>query len=100
MDKPWDYNKIMSDKDLFNKTVYTPLSEAIRLLEKRRNDLNLVSKVKKLLKGGIPQILINKKCGIMARQIATPNNENKMFISIATDNNLHPLFIEYFEDFF
>lgn len=100
MDKPWDYNQIVSNKSLFYKTVYTPLSEAISLLEKRQNDSGFVFKVTKLLKGGVPEILNGRKCAIMARQIATPNNENKMFISIAADNNLHPIFIEYFEDKF
>jgi len=29
-----DYEKIMSDKNIFNQTVYTPLSEALHLLDK------------------------------------------------------------------
>lgn len=33
-----DYEKIMSDRNIFNQVVYTPLSEALKLLEERRKD--------------------------------------------------------------
>ena len=52
-----DYNKIMADRKLFNKTVYTPMSEALRLLDERRKDPELMAKVEKLLNGDIPEIL-------------------------------------------
>ncbi len=42
-----DYNKIMADRKLFNQTVYTPMSEAIRLLDERRKDPELIAKVEK-----------------------------------------------------
>lgn len=95
-----DYNTIMSDRNIFNQIVYTPLHEALQLLEKRRKDPVLIARVEKLFKGEIPKILKNKKCAVMARQIATPNNENRMFISIAQENNLAPVFFEYFDDKF
>ena len=90
----------MEDRKLFNKTVYTPLSEAIKLLDERRKDPELMAKVEKLLKGDIPEILKNKKCGVLGRQIATPNHESERFISITQDNNLCPVFFEYYEDKF
>jgi len=31
-----DYNKIMSDRNIFNQTVYTLLPEALRLLKERQ----------------------------------------------------------------
>ncbi len=95
-----DYNTIMSDHNIFNQVVYTPLSEALIILEERQKDPILMAKIEKLLKGNIPEILKIKKCGIMARQLATPNYENRAFISIANDNNLHPVFFEYFDDKF
>ena len=52
-----DYNKIMADRKLFNKTVYTPMSKALRLLDERRKDPELMAKVEKLLNGDIPEIL-------------------------------------------
>ncbi len=95
-----DYNKIMSDRNIFNQVVYTPLSEALRLLEERKKDPDLVKKVKKLLNNKIPKVCKDRKCGIMARQLATPNHENRVFISLAQDNDLHPFFLEYFDDKF
>jgi len=95
-----DYNTIMSDRNIFNQIVYTPLSEALKLLNERQKDPVLMAKVEKLLHGNIPDICRKNKCGIMARQIATPNNENRMFISIAQENNLTPVFFEYFDDKF
>jgi len=95
-----DFNKIMSDHNIFNKIVYTPLSEALRLLEERRKDPELNKKIKKLLNNKIPKILKEKKCGIMARQLATPNHDSRMFISLAKENDLHPVFVEYVSDKF
>ncbi|MDO8659313.1 MAG: hypothetical protein Q7K54_01805 [Candidatus Parcubacteria bacterium] len=95
-----DYNKIMADRKLFNKTVYTPMSEALRLLDERRKDPELMAKVEKLLNGDIPEILKSKKCGILARQLATPNHENRMFIRLAKENGLYPVFFECYDDKF
>lgn len=95
-----DYNEIMSNHNLFNKVVYTPLSEALKILDKRQKDLKLIKKITDNIKDGIPFIFKEKKCGIMARQIATPNYESRAFISITNENNLHPVFVEYFEDKF
>ncbi len=33
-----DRDKIMSDRNLFNQTVYTPLSEALKLLEDQKSN--------------------------------------------------------------
>ena len=95
-----DYNKIMSDRNLFNKVVYTPMSEATRLLDERRKNPELMAKVEKLLNGDIPEILKNKKCGVLCRQIVTPNHETTMFLSIAKDYNLLPFLFEYLDDKF
>lgn len=48
MIKIGDYDKIMSDLDIYSRAVYIPLSEAQRLLEERRKDPKLIVKVKKL----------------------------------------------------
>lgn len=100
MIKIGDYNTIMSDRNIFNQIVYTPMSEAILLLDKRRKDKKLIAQVEKLLKGNIPELFKNRKCGIMARQLATPNHENRMFISLLKESGLHPVFLEYFDDKF
>jgi hypothetical protein len=95
-----DYNTIMSDHNIFNQIVYTPLSDALRLLEERKKDPELTQKIKDLLNGQIPDILIENNCGILARQLATPNHENKLFISITKENKLKPVFFEYYDDKF
>lgn len=100
MIKIGDYEKIMSDRNIFSQIVYTPLSEAIQLLEKRRKDPEFTAKVEKLLKGDVPEFLKKKKCGVLSRQVATPNYESKRFISITKSCNLHPVFFEYHNDRF
>jgi len=100
MIKIGDYEKIMSDHNIFNQVVYTPMSEALKLLEERRKDAGLIAKVEKLLEGNIPDFLKNKKCAVLSRHIATPNHESRMFIKIAQEYNLHPVFFEYHEDKF
>src|SRR3989344_5332634 len=95
-----DYGKIMSDRNLFNQIVYTPLSDAIRLLNERQKDPLLMKKVEKLFKGEIPEILKSKKSAVMARQLATPNYENRMFVSISKKVGLKPIFFEYTDDKF
>lgn len=96
-----DYSKIVSDRNIFNQIVYTPLSEALRLLEERRKDPELVAKVGNILNGGIPSVFkIQDKCAVQFRQITTLNNEGKHFIKIAKENNLRPIFFEYLDDKF
>ncbi len=95
-----DYNTIMSDHNIFNKVVYTPLSEALRILEERQKDPVLMQKVENLFAGKIPEILKIGRCAVIARQLATPNHESRMFINIAKENNLKPVFFEYKEDKF
>lgn len=96
-----DYNIIMEDRNIFNQIVYTPLSEALRLLEERQKDPVLVAKINELLKGDIPEVLIpSGRYAVQFRQIATPNNETKHFIKISQDNNLKPIFFEYLKDKF
>lgn len=90
----------MLDRNTFNNTVYTTLSEALQLLDERRKNPELIAKVEKLLKSNIPEIFKKNKCGIMARQLSTPNYESKMFIDLASDTGLHPVFLEYFDDKF
>ena len=69
--KDWDYDKIMSDRNIFNKTVYTPLSEAIKILEKRQTDNSLIQKIEKLLNDDIPEPLRKiDKYGVNEKQVA------------------------------
>lgn len=96
-----DYDKIMSDRELFNKTVYTPLSQAIKILEERQKDKKLKKKIEELLNGDIPEPLRNiDKYAINGKQIATPNFDVKWFLNIIKGHELKPLFYEYYSDKF
>ena len=101
MEKTWDYNKIMSDRKLFNETVYTPLSQAIKILEERQKDKALIEKIEKLLNRDIPEPLRKiGKYGVQFRQIATPNVDGQHFINITRGFGLNTVFFEYFDDKF
>lgn len=101
MIKIGDYEKIMSDRNIFSQIVYTPMSEALQLLEKRRKDPELAAKVEKLLKGDIPECFKkDKKSAVLFRQIATPNYETKRFMFLAKENGLRPIIFEYYDDRF
>jgi hypothetical protein len=77
------------------------LSEALKLLAEREKDEELFKKVDKILGDHTPEILKNKQqYAVLFRQISTPNNETRRFIGLAKENNLRPLFFEYFDDKF
>ncbi len=101
MEIPFDYNKIMSDRKLFNEVVYTPLSEAVKILEERQKDKELVKKVEELLGGDIPQPLRELgRYGINSKQVATPNHDTNHFLKLSKDFNFIPFFSEYLDDKF
>lgn len=96
-----DYNKIVSDRHLFYETVYTPLSEAIKILEERQKDKKLIKKIEELLGGDIPEPLKKiDKYGVCGKQVATPNSDIKWFIKLTREFNLKTLFFEYLDDKF
>lgn len=96
-----DYKKIMSDRNLFNQIVYTPLSDAIRLLEERQKDPELIKKIEKLLDNDIPEPLKKlDKYGICAKQVATPNFDSIWFIKLTKEFGLRTFFSEFCDDKF
>jgi len=100
MDK-MDYDKIMSDRKLFNETVYTPLTEAIKILEERQKNPDLIKKIETLLDNNIPEPLKKiDKYAISAKQVATPNFDTRWFLKLAKEFQLKPFFSEYFDDKF
>lgn len=89
----------MSDRNLFNQIVYTPLSDAIRLLEERQKDKELIAKVEKLLEGDIPEVFGKPgKYAVNIDQVATPNFGTRRFIKLASEFNLKPVFSEFYDD--
>lgn len=90
----------MLDRDKFNSVVYTPLSEALYLLEKRQKDPKIKNMVQYLLGDDIPNIFNDKKCGVFARHIATPDYDTQRFIKLSSENNLDTVLLEYLDDKF
>jgi hypothetical protein len=99
--KIWNYNEIVSNKSLFYEIVYTPLSEAIKILEERQKDKKLIKKIEELLNNDIPEPLRKiDKYGICGKQIATPNSDIVWFIKLTKEFKLKTLFLEYPNDKF
>lgn len=102
METPWDVDieELISDREKFNRFVYTPVEEAVEELEKRRQDKSLKEKVRSFLDNNIPEPLENEPKGVLFRQVATPNYELRRFVSIIDAIGLKPLFWEYYQDKF
>lgn len=96
--------KLLADRDAFNDFVYTPLSQALKTLQSRREDATLKTKVFELLGDTIPDIFkseSDKPKAVLFRQIATPNYESLRFMSIAESiDAVEPMFLEYLDDKF
>ncbi len=96
-----DSNKIDKEKKVFYEMVYTPLSEAIKILEERQKDETLIKKIDNILKNNIPEPLKKiSKNGVLFRQVATPNFEARWFIELTKDHGLNTIFFEYYSDKF
>ena len=96
-----NFKEIISDRGKFSQFVYTPFSEALKILEERRKDKELEKKVLELLKDDIPSFISkDRKHGVLFRHIATPNNETKYFLALVKDSGLDPVICEYLEDIF
>jgi len=102
METPLDHNEIMSNRESFNKAVYTPLSQAYKILEERKKDKDLIKKVDALLGGDIPDCFsdTSKNYAVHFRQIATPNFDALWFLDISYLFDLKPVFFEYHDDKF
>jgi len=89
---------LVSDREKFNKFVYTSVNDAVNELEKRRSE-NLQSRVTKFLSVGVPEALNNQKRAVVFRQLVTPNYELRRFISLVDAiDRFSPLFFEYAND--
>lgn len=95
-----DIDKLVSDREAFNKFVYTPVGKAIRELKKRGEDKEFEKKISISLKDKLPSPLVNGPRAVLFRHIATPNYEIRSFIDIAKMADLKPLILEYTSDVF
>jgi hypothetical protein len=95
-----DVDKLVSNREAFNKFVYTPLNEAMQELKKRQKNEELKNKISRSLNNNLPTSLQNSPRAILFRQIATPNYETRLFMKTTESMGLNPLFWEYYEDKF
>jgi len=95
-----DIARIMADRELFNATIYTPITEAIIELQERRHDQQLNESIIALLHGNIPQPLQAEPRAVIFRQVITPNYEIRRFVNITDFMDMQPLFWEYHTDMF
>ena len=58
-----------------DQNIYTPVDQALTELRRRRQDRDLVARVAAFLGNDIPDYLLSDDCFVLARHIATPNNE-------------------------
>jgi hypothetical protein len=95
-----DIDKLICDREAFNKFVYTPVNEAIRELKKRRGNKKLENKILRSLKNNLPSPLKISPRAVLFRQLATPNYETRRFMDITELAGIKPLFWEYYNDKF
>lgn len=86
--------------DFSVEEIYTPLEVAKEEIWRRWNDKDLRKKVEKYLNNSIPEIMLDSPRAILARHIASPNNEFIKYLDLAKDIELKPICLEYLEDKF
>ena len=80
--------------------LYTPLDEAVVELQRRRQDSELCARVEEFHRMLPPTFIPPKPFAGLFRYLATPNFEFELFLKIASQAELHPLYIEYQQDDF
>ncbi len=98
--KKYDIDKLISNRQEFNSLVYTPIENAIELLDVRLKNCDLVTKVDKYLNGNIPDIMRNGSTAVIFRHVITPNYEINRFLSVPDATSLKAVFWEYHNDKF
>jgi len=94
-----DVLRLTKDEMAFREFVYTPQSEAIEIIRKRRID-NLLKEAVNSFIGNIPSPFVSGIKAVLFRQVFTPNYEFRRFMKLASDMKLTPVFLEYFDDIF
>jgi hypothetical protein len=79
---------------------YTSIEDAKREIRKRWNDVKLRKEVESFLGINMPVPLKKTPRAIMVRCIASPDNEFFKFLSLSSEVELEPLFIDYPQDKF
>ncbi|KND48969.1 MAG: hypothetical protein AB200_00885 [Parcubacteria bacterium C7867-005] len=88
-------SELVSDKQKFEKFIYTPIEEALTELDKRSKDDSIKSLP------SLPNPFSDEPRAVLFRHVATPNYEARRFISIVDGlESLEPLILEYTSDKF
>ncbi len=93
--------ELIEDHKALEAFIYTPRTEAIEELNRRKKDAEVDVAVSGLLQGDIPSPLKKGPRAVLFRQIATPNHEMLRFLDITNPfHPVKPLFWEYYSDKF
>jgi hypothetical protein len=96
-----DIHRIVTDREWYDKTLYTPLTEAYEELERRRRDAVLERNVLELLNGIVPEPLREKPRAVFCRSLMSPNFEIRLFTDVIERfGKIEPLYWEYCDDKF
>ena len=79
-----DIDDLMTNRQGFNSFVYTPLDQAVKELEFRKNNQSISQFVSCHLPMGVPAVFENEKNAVLARQLATPNFEFMKFSDVVS----------------
>ncbi len=83
------------ERDALKQRVYTPFSEVVAELQRRREDKELRKKVEDFLGHHILKPLEGAPKAVLARSIFTPNFEFSYFMDVVGHAHLEPLLLEY-----
>ena len=94
-------NELVSDHNKFDVYIYTPMDEALKIIEERQLDKELNKRIESLLIK-IPKVMEGKPKVVLFRNVTSPNYETKWFNDVVTtlEEKLEPLFLEYTKDKF
>lgn len=90
-----DYLKQQHDHDALRQYIYTPIEEAIQLLDARQKQ-----KHSELFDFDVPEVLYRPRTAIMLRQVATPNFEMRRVVALCDKHQLSLLILTFQEDKF
>lgn len=80
--------------------IYTPLSVAKKEIKKRWKDKKLRKKVEDFLGGDVPDFLKKGPKAALVRDVASASHESMLFLNLAKQINIEPVFVEYSENKF
>ena len=90
---------LINDQDLFCVFLYTPWKEALKELEQRQDDVNVLAHIDEF-KNVIPSALLEGQNISFARNLLTPNYETHRFIHFldVLGGKVNPVVLEYKND--